>query len=404
MQLGAEYGVGCERCHGPGSKHIQEAKAAQPGQKPGAIVRGLDDLTSLQQSQICARCHARMTNINNELAFPDKNKKGSLDDRGFLPGDTDLEQRVDFWRYAQHKDYFFPNEWGKKSRPQWQDFSHDLHHAKASVNPNAELSCLTCHAFHGKTYFSQLRMHRKDLCGSCHSATGSANQPNVEMFKGTTHEKAGVTCVDCHMSARGQRLTVTRAKNGKDNAPAYDVSFHVLTAAGATFVDGTKARHGCERCHTDQEWVSRNGNHPDQVPFCSEQDRAMPRKRSLENCIAQTQTEFSLRINGVRNRINAIPNPGPDVVARVKEASEKLAFVDRDGSGGMHNLQRASFELNRADRIISEVCAMPGQTCPPMPDIPQGDPHGGWWQLSPSRPPTYEIWKPMARSSRPTQL
>jgi hypothetical protein len=75
MQLGAEYGVGCERCHGPGSKHIQEAKAAQPGQKPGAIVRGLDDLTSLQQSQICARCHARMTNINNELAFPDKTRK-----------------------------------------------------------------------------------------------------------------------------------------------------------------------------------------------------------------------------------------------------------------------------------------------------------------------------------------
>jgi cytochrome c554/c'-like protein len=49
MQPGAEHGVGCERCHGPGSKHVEAAKAAKPGEKPGAIIRGLDDLTSLQQ-------------------------------------------------------------------------------------------------------------------------------------------------------------------------------------------------------------------------------------------------------------------------------------------------------------------------------------------------------------------
>jgi predicted CXXCH cytochrome family protein len=377
MQAGAEHGVGCERCHGPGSKHIEAAKAAKPGEKPGAIVRGLDDLTSLQQSQMCVRCHARLSNLNDPLGFPGK-KKGAADDRGFLPGDTDLTDRVRFWSFsgainANEKSYFFPNEWGKKSRVQWQDFSHDLHHAKAQTNPKANLSCLTCHAFHGKTYYSQLRMHRKDLCGSCHSATGSAKQPNVEMFKDTTHEKAGVTCVDCHMSARGQRLTATRGEDDKDRDPQHDVSFHVLSAAGPQLGD-VKVRNGCQGCHTDKKVVCRNGNHPDEVPVCNEQDQANPGVRNLDKCIAQTEAEFALRIKGLKDRINAISNPPPDALGPLKDARDKLEFVDRDGSFGMHNKLVASRELTLASGIVNQICAKPGQTCPPMPDIPAGDP------------------------------
>jgi predicted CXXCH cytochrome family protein len=110
------------------------------------------------------------------LGFPGK-KKEVADDRGFLPGDTDLTDRVRFWSFLgaandNERSYFFSNEWGKKSRVQWQDFTHDLLHAKVQTNPKANLSC---HAFHGKTYYSQLRMHRKDLCGSCHSVAGSVS-------------------------------------------------------------------------------------------------------------------------------------------------------------------------------------------------------------------------------------
>src|SRR5262249_11388606 len=268
--------------------------------------------------------------------------------------------RVRFWSFSgattdNERSYFFPNGWGKKSRVQWQDFSHDLHHAKAQENPKADLSCLTCHAFHGKTYFSQLRMHRKDLCGNCHSASGSAKQPNVEMFKDTTHEKAGVICVDCHMSARGQRLTLTRAANGQEKQPAHDVSFHGLSAAGPTVdaaagavVVDVKIRNGCEGCHTDQSRVCRNGNHPDEVPSCDLQDQATPRLRSVDKCIAQTQAEFALRIKGIKDRIEAVSNPPPpDALAALKDANEKLAFVDRDGSRGMNNILLASLELTR---------------------------------------------------------
>jgi hypothetical protein len=152
------------------------------------------------------------------------------------------------------------------------------------------------------------------------------------------------------------------------------VSFHVLSAAGPE-LGGVKIRNGCEGCHTDQTPVCRNGNHPHEVPFCDSQDQATPRLRSLDKCIAQTEAEFTLRIKGIKDRINAISNPPPpDAVAPLKDANDKLAFVDRDGSRGMHNVLRASLELTQASTLVSQVCALPGQTCPPMPDIPAGDP------------------------------
>lgn len=58
-----EGGIGCESCHGPGSKHV----AAQ-GQ--GNIVNPAK-LGTVQQEQLCGQCHSRVTSKQDkDFAFP----------------------------------------------------------------------------------------------------------------------------------------------------------------------------------------------------------------------------------------------------------------------------------------------------------------------------------------------
>lgn len=118
----SEMAVACERCHGPASKHVAEAEEAKASGKKLApeattIVHPLKDLNSLQQTELCAQCHGRHSNKTiPDLAFQ----------TGFRPGDVDMTTRGRFWNYSgtpnpEENYYFWPNDWSKRNRQQWQD-------------------------------------------------------------------------------------------------------------------------------------------------------------------------------------------------------------------------------------------------------------------------------------------
>jgi hypothetical protein len=323
MQGSGELGIGCERCHGPGSKHVAEARAKPAGQPlgPTTIVHGLKDLSSVQQTQMCGQCHARMMgNVHPEVAFPDKPMpSASADDRGFLPGDFNLPSRARFWSYggsptSAESATFWPNEWGKRSRQQWQDFTKSAHLMQAGM------SCLTCHAFHGKWDEYQLRPlstdssdpGSRDFCAGCHNASGQAKRPNWEMYENSPHAKAGVRCVDCHMSPLGQRLGATGT--GATKPPPWDVSSHVALVATPRFKheydpdDKIKLRTSCDHCHVDQKLMP---------------DGTKPSKKGLAEFDAETteiQEEICGKIQEVQSRLDdfktaaatsASARPGP---------------------------------------------------------------------------------------------
>jgi formate-dependent nitrite reductase cytochrome c552 subunit len=67
MQGAGELAIGCERCHGPASKHVEVARQKEaagsklnPDVDQAFIVHGLKDLSLDQQNQICGQCHARL--------------------------------------------------------------------------------------------------------------------------------------------------------------------------------------------------------------------------------------------------------------------------------------------------------------------------------------------------------
>lgn len=212
-----EGGIGCEQCHGPASRHV----AAQ-GQ--GAILNPRK-LGTVQQEQLCGQCHSRVTSKQDkDFAFP----------LGFKPGQTDLQDRVEFWTYSTRPGNFWGNEDARKNRQQYHDTWRSGHMASG-------VTCSSCHLDHTPTHQKgSLRQPREQQCIACHTAQKA-------MFEGSVHARNGVVCVDCHMSKMGNRAGATK------NTPKepWDVSAHTMRVITPVEADPFRMRSSCDKCHQD---------------------------------------------------------------------------------------------------------------------------------------------------------
>jgi predicted CXXCH cytochrome family protein len=335
---GAELGIACEKCHGPGSLHVAEAQAAagQPAAtKPGKILHPLKDLNAQQQNQLCAQCHGRNTNKQDrEIAFP----------VGFLPGDTNIQDHIFFWSYSgdpnpDHSRYFWPNDWAKRNRQQWQDFTKSTHFTKTSV------TCLSCHTFHGQWAESQLRLPRERLCAECHKGAGLAKRPNVEMFTGSPMEKAGTTCVDCHMPKIGYRTTATPSVRQH-----WDTSSHTFMVAAPLLTFQYGVRNSCDQCHQP------GGKSVLTLPPEAAQSILQGLQAQIRTLLDQAQQAIT-KAEAALERASRPRGAGrtASAAAALGKAKGNVSFVLLDGSMGFHNVQKAKTLLEEAKALAESV-------------------------------------------------
>jgi predicted CXXCH cytochrome family protein len=225
----AEWNVGCEKCHGPGSEHVRNPVAA--------TIINPARLDTVQANDVCIQCHSQ-----------GRPHRTPLDGKYYdWPVGYHVGLKLsDFWSLEEHtlgQTTFthFADGTAHKNRMQGNDFVTSLMYTHG-------VSCFTCHDSHGTSNEALLRKPASTLCLDCHGPR-SPNGPRAQSIEQHTHHQAGSPgseCIACHMPKIAQTL-------GDVNVRSH--TFRFVTPAET---QSSKIPNACNVCHTDKttEWAA----------------------------------------------------------------------------------------------------------------------------------------------------
>ena len=157
-------GIDCQRCHGPGSKHVAAAS------KKGTIVNPAK-LSADRQLEVCMQCHLETTSTR----LPSIIRRFDRPPFAYTPGEPLSEYQL----AVDHA----PGT-GREDKFEVVNAAYRMRQSKCYLKSPA-MTCTTCHDPHGES--------KKAECGSCHSNSSLAALPN---------HGPGAGCVGCHMPKR----------------------------------------------------------------------------------------------------------------------------------------------------------------------------------------------------------
>lgn len=170
------HGIGCERCHGPGEKHVERWNSDEDfghgSQDPTIVNPSL--LPAAERQQVCFQCHLGDANQTERIIRHDREPES------FRPGELITSVFVPF-RFVDPTEYDF----GLSSQADRMILS------ACYTQSDGQLGCLTCHdphvpvADHPAGFYSL-------ACQTCHEVEDCGEAHNAR-------EAAGNDCVSCHM-------------------------------------------------------------------------------------------------------------------------------------------------------------------------------------------------------------
>ena len=219
----AEWNVGCEKCHGPGSEHVEH-----PSRENILSPARMD---YVQASDTCIQCHSQGRPVTSPI-------EGKYYDWpvGYRVG---LNLR-DFWQLEDHtlgQTTFthFAEGTAHKNRMQGNDFVQSVMYRRG-------VTCFSCHDVHGTDNYAQLRKPADMLCLDCHGPL-SLNGPRTATLEEHTHHKKGSpgsSCIACHMPKI--ETTIADVK----------VSAHTFAFITPAMTDKYNIPNPCTMCHADK--------------------------------------------------------------------------------------------------------------------------------------------------------
>ncbi len=233
----AEINVGCEACHGPGSRHlswVQDNKSWWPGLKAEDPLKGLvvrfDERSNVRwpidvrtgnatrselafslrkETETCGLCHARRGQFSENWLpgrwLSDTHAVAAMTRGLYQPDGQMLDEVYNYGSFKQSKMFA------------------------------AGVTCSDCHDPHS----AKLRLPGDSTCLQCHASETYATDSHHG------HKRSSPACASCHMPSRTY-MVVDQRHDHSFRVPRPDLSVRFGTA------------NACNDCHTDKspEWAA----------------------------------------------------------------------------------------------------------------------------------------------------
>jgi cytochrome c553 len=171
-------GISCERCHGPGAKHVTSQKAGSASASTGQSILNPAKFSRDRQVDLCALCHNGIQREATAAAF------------SYIPGKS-------------LSDYFKPMEVKSAEHPDVHGNQVGLLQRSRCYLSSPNMTCSTCHDVHAK---EQPAAAYSSKCLTCHQ------WQSCGVSKTMGHSIAS-NCIDCHMPAEPTSVIVSETAN-----------------------------------------------------------------------------------------------------------------------------------------------------------------------------------------------
>ncbi|WP_145212937.1 tetratricopeptide repeat protein [Planctomycetes bacterium TBK1r] len=176
-----EEKIGCERCHGPGEKHVARYRENPKFAGADNTIVNPSRLSRELSEAICQQCH---------LQAAGKAMLANKDEWDYRPGLPLTDFRIDY-QYRLGDDTM-----------RVVGHVEQLHMSKC-YQQTESLTCITCHNPHQTVPAESTIEHYRKICLSCHTDQ-SCGEPHAKRV-----EKAQNDCSQCHMPAQGTEVPHT---------------------------------------------------------------------------------------------------------------------------------------------------------------------------------------------------
>jgi len=173
-------GTGCQRCHGPGARHISSVLSGEEIATIRDAITNPGRLSAELRDSVCFQCH-----MLPSAALAGARRFGS-GVYSFRPGQmlSDYMVHVDVVEQGVNReDRFEINHHGYR-------FSQ----SRCYRESKGELACISCHDPHVKPESTAFRASVGAVCSGCHEDAAAAHAPDTDL--------SGGACVTCHMPRR----------------------------------------------------------------------------------------------------------------------------------------------------------------------------------------------------------
>ena len=175
-------GIDCQRCHGPGSTHVDAIRRGRPAAEVRGAIVNPSRLATERQLELCMQCHLETTSF----ALPASIERYGRGTFSFRPGEPLADYLIQF----DHA----PGS-GRDDKFEIAGAAYRLRQSVCFQKSGGAMVCTTCHDPHRAPRGEEAAVQYTAACRKCHE------QKLRALVTGGRHT-ADTNCIVCHMPKR----------------------------------------------------------------------------------------------------------------------------------------------------------------------------------------------------------